>query len=78
MRLADQNSSDQTEWTAMAMTPQGDGAFTITLAVESDVPLFWSYLQSSLQLQFVATSQDGEEVGRSPVFSEITVERCGL
>lgn len=77
-RLADQSSSDQTEWTAMAMNPQGDGDFAITLALEDDVPLFWSYLQAYLQLQFVATAQTGEEVGRSPVFSEITVERCGL
>ena len=77
-RLADQNSSDMTEWTAMAMSPQGDGNFTITLSVEGDVPLYWSYLQAYLQLQFVATSQGGEEVGRSPVYSEITVERCGL
>jgi hypothetical protein len=78
LRLADQNSSDQTEWTAMAMTPGGDGRFAITLSVEGDVPLYWSYLQSFLQLQFVATSQDGEEVGRSPVYSEITVETCGI
>lgn len=77
-RLADQSSSNKTEWTAMAMSPQGDGNFTITLTVESDVPLYWSYLQSFLQLQFVATSQSGEEVGRSPVYSEVTVERCGL
>jgi hypothetical protein len=77
-RLADQTSSDQTEWTAMAMSPQGDGVFMLTLALEDDVPLFWSYLQAYLQLQFVATSQDGTEVGRSPVYSEVTVERCGL
>ena len=77
-RLADQNSSDQTEWTAMAMSAQANGEFTITLVLEDDVPLFWSYLQAYLQLQFVATSEGGDEVGRSPVFSEITVERCGL
>ena len=48
-RLADQSSSNKTEWTAMAMSPQGDGNFTITLTVESDVPLYWSYLQSFLE-----------------------------
>jgi hypothetical protein len=62
----------------MAMSPQGNGDFAITLSVESDIPLFSSYLQAYLQLQFVATSEGGDEVGRSPVFSEITVERCGL
>jgi hypothetical protein len=77
VRLADQGSGDRTEWTAMAMSPQGNGAFTLTLMLEDDVPLFWSYLQAYLQLQFVATSQGGDEVGRSPVYSEITVERCG-
>lgn len=76
-RLADQNSSDKTEWTAIAMNPHGESNFTITLSIEDDVPLYWSYLQSYLQLQFVASSQGGDEIGRSPVFSEITVERCG-
>lgn len=76
-RLRDQSSQATTEWTSAAMSPLGDGYFRIMLSVEGDVPDFTRFPQAYLQLQFVATDQGGDEVGRTDVFSDVTVESCG-
>lgn len=76
-RLRDQSSQATTDWISAAMSPLGDGNFRFSLSVEGDIPGFASFLQSFLQVQFVATDQDGNEVGRTDVFSDVTVESCG-
>ena len=59
------------------MSPLGEGYFRLMLSIEGDVPDFSSFVTSFLQLQFVATDQGGDEVGRTDVFSDVTVEACG-
>jgi hypothetical protein len=75
-RLRDQSSQATTEWTSAAMSPLGEGYFHLMLSIEGDVPDFTSYAEAYLQLQFVATDLGGNEVGRTDVFSDVTVESC--
>jgi hypothetical protein len=58
------------------MNPLGEGYFRFSLSIEGDVPEFTSFTEAVLQLQFVATDQGGNEVGRTDVFSDISVEAC--
>lgn len=76
-RLADADGPGRTEWTSVAMNPQGDGLFSRTLRSEVDVPGFAIYLESILQVQFVATDRLGNEVDRSDVYAEVQLLPCG-
>jgi hypothetical protein len=76
-RLRDQASQATTEWSSAAMSPLGDGYFRFMLSIEGDVPGFANFLKSFLQFQFVATDQGGNELGRTDVFSDVSVQSCG-
>jgi hypothetical protein len=74
-RLRDQGSQGTTEWTSAAMSSLGDSYFRYVLSIES-MPDFASFVASFLQLQFVATDEGGEELARTDVFSDVSVEYC--
>jgi hypothetical protein len=74
-RLRDQSSQGTTEWSSAAMSSLGDGYFRYMLSIES-MPEFDSFLASFLQVQFVATDAGGEELARTDVFSDVSVEYC--
>jgi hypothetical protein len=76
-RLADAEGSDRTDWTSVAMNPIGEGLYRRSLHSESDIPDFASFLKAFLQLQFVATDSNGDEVTRTEVFSDVTLQGCG-
>jgi hypothetical protein len=75
-RLKQTEGGDTTEWSSVAMNPVGGGAFTRTLRPEADIPGFSRFLQAALQVQLVATKQNGEEVARTSVLSEVTLKAC--
>jgi len=75
-RLKDINSGETTGWTNVPMTPMGGGYFKRTLQSESDIPGFNRFLRSYLQVQIVATKQNGSEIGRTGVLSEVVLETC--
>lgn len=74
-RLKQTDGNETTEWSSVAMNP-GGGTFSRTLRPETDIPGFTRFPQASLQVQLVATQQNGEEVARSPVLSEVTLKAC--
>ncbi len=75
-RLEETNSGEKTAWTPIPMVPMGDGYYGLTLTVESTFPEVRNYETSALQVQIVATDPKGDEVGRTPVDSQVSVERC--
>ena len=76
-RLADPDSADRMPWASMAMDPLGGGVFSKTLRSESDIPGFATYLESILQVQLVATDNQGTEITRTAVFSDVQLRPCG-
>ncbi|MGA9533541.1 MAG: hypothetical protein WBR18_12555 [Anaerolineales bacterium] len=59
----------------VAMRPTGDGWYEYPLTAES-VEGFTQFEQANLQYQFVATDKNGDEVARSPVFSDVEFAAC--
>ncbi len=75
-RLKAKDGSDQTAWSSVAMNPQGGAAFSRALNSEADFPGFAAFPDALLQVQFVATDTHGNEVARTPVFSEVEFKVC--
>jgi hypothetical protein len=76
-KLKDQASGVSTDWDdGSSMTPSGDGWFSRTIAAAS-VSGADSVSESWLLYQFVATGNTGQAVGRSQVYSDITLSSCG-
>ena len=75
-RLKGTDNGETTAWTNVPMTPMGGGYFSRTLLSESDIPGFNRFLSSTLQVQIVATKQDGTEIGRTGVLSEVILKTC--
>jgi len=75
-RLKGVDSGETTDWTNVPMTPLGGGYFNRTLQSETDIPGFNRFLSSTLQVQIVATKQDGTEIGRTGVLSEVILKTC--
>lgn len=75
-RLQDTASDDRTEWTAVAMNPTADGAFTRTINSESDIPDFALFTSAFFQVQIVATDSEQNEVARTGVFGDAVLELC--
>jgi len=75
-RLKGTDSGETTAWTNVPMTPLGGGYFNRTLQSETDIPEFNRFLSAYLQVQIVATKQDGTEIGRTGVLSEVILKTC--
>ena len=75
-QLKDQTNSETTGWDEGAsMTPSGDGWFSRTVTAQSvagadNVSAAW------LLYQFVATGNSSQVIGRSQVYSDITLTAC--
>jgi hypothetical protein len=76
-RLAEVDGGERTEWNAEAMNPLGGGVYRRSLT-GSGIPDYDAFPASALQVQFVATNDSGDEVGRSDVFSGPGLVRCGF
>lgn len=74
-RLADTDSSDRTEWTALAMNPQGGGEYSRTL-MSSGIPGYDSLGEAYLQVQLVASDGTGAELARTEVFGDVMLMPC--
>ncbi len=75
-KLSDQSSGATTDWDGgSSMTPSGDGWFSLTVASRS-VDGADTMSAAWLWYQFVATGSTGQEVGRSEVYSDITLTSC--
>ena len=76
-RLAEVDGPGRTAWSALAMNPGGEGAFSRTIDSESDIPGFNTYILAWLQLQFIASDPQGAEAARSMVFPMLVqLSRC--
>jgi hypothetical protein len=75
-RLSDTESETKSEWTSLAMNPVSGGYFTASLQSETDFPDYRDYKKAYVQVQFVALDSDGEEVTRTEVLSDVTLEVC--
>jgi hypothetical protein len=77
-RLEEKEGANITPWGGgLAMFPQGGGWHTLTIHSE-DFPADihqWNN-EAMLAIQFVANGPDGEAIGRSAVFRQVTVSRC--
>jgi hypothetical protein len=76
IRLKDLDSGETTAWTDLPMNAMGGGLYSRKLQSEADIPDFARFLKATLQVQLVATAQDGSEVSRTEVLSEVTLEAC--
>ena len=76
-RLAEVDGPGRTDWNAEAMNPMGGGLYRRSLT-GSAIPGSGDYPASFLQVQFVATNGQGDEVGRSDVTSGPGLARCGF
>jgi hypothetical protein len=76
-RLAEADGSGRTEWNAEAMNPVGGGLYRRSLD-GSAIPGHDDFSASLLQVQFVASNGQGDEVGRSDVASGPGLARCGF
>ncbi|HAF62079.1 MAG TPA: hypothetical protein DCK95_07115 [Anaerolineaceae bacterium] len=75
-RFLDKEGDGQTKWdSGHAMTPKGDGLYSITLE-SSKITNFDTYEFAVLRYQFVATDKDRNEVARSEVFEDVAYEIC--
>ncbi len=75
-RLRGLENGETTAWTNVPMKPLGGGYFNRTLQSETDIPEFNRFLSAYLQVQIVATKQDGTEIGRTGVLSEVILKTC--
>jgi hypothetical protein len=75
-RLKNMDSGETTAWTDVPMNAMGGGLYSHTLQSEADIPDFARFPKATLQVQIVATAQNGSEVGRTEVLSEVTLEAC--
>lgn len=70
------DTGEKTDWKAIPMAPLGDGYYMYQLVAERELPEVFSYPSAHLQVQIVATDSAGNEIGRTPVDSQVVVERC--
>jgi hypothetical protein len=77
-RLKSVDTGETTDWSNVPMAPLGGGYFGRTLHSELDIPDFNRFLRSFLQVQIVATRQNGSEIGRTGVISEVMHVHCAV
>ena len=77
LKVKDQASGESTSWTeGDVMNPAGNGWFQRTVSA-SVVEGYDNYQNSWLLYQFVATGGGGSIVGRSKVYNDISISKCG-
>jgi hypothetical protein len=75
-RFLDKEGEGQSKWdTGHAMTPQGDGEYSITLE-SSKITNFDTYDFAVFRYQFVATDKNRNEVTRTEVYEDIDYAIC--
>jgi hypothetical protein len=77
LRLAEEGGPGRSEWAAEAMTPLGYAMYLYTFQSEGGAVPLGEFAEAMLQTQFVATDAQGNEVGRSEVFSQVMFLPCG-
>lgn len=77
LRLKDQSSGETTDWDGgSAMTPSGNGWFSRTVN-SSSLAGAGSMTAAWLLYQFIATDTASKIIGRSQVYSDMTLSSCG-
>ncbi len=77
-RLADKKSSDTTKWNEgwVMFNAAEKNKFFYSLAA-AKIPEYDRFAEAWLQYQFVAYNASKEEVGRSGVYADVTLRKCG-
>lgn len=77
-QLQDANSSQASGWDqGTALSPQGNGVFRRSINT-SLINGSGQFKTAQLSYQFVATAVDGRILGRSQVYSDVTIAQCGI
>jgi hypothetical protein len=75
-RYTSTDSSDQTEWSAEAMDPLGDGYYRLNIVPDFEVGDVIVFRKATVDIQIVATDANGDELDRTPVFSDVMLDYC--
>ena len=76
-RLQDVETETKTEWTAVSMNAIGNDYYGRSLT-SAEIPDHTMYANSYVQLQFVVTNAEGEQISRSEVFEHmLMLSQCG-
>lgn len=75
-RIDSTETADQTDWMAKAMNPVGDGYYQLTLMPEIESGDVLAFRKAMINIQVVATDSDGNEIDRTPVFSDVMLDYC--
>jgi hypothetical protein len=75
-RLAVIDSDEKTDWMPMPMSPLGGGYFNLMLNPETAAVGLGSFSPMMIDIQVVATDQSGNELGRTPVYSDVMLDYC--
>jgi len=77
VRVADKKSGEAGAWSqGLSMSKMGETKFFFTLTIDK-IPDSGKFIDAWLQYQFVAYNKSQQEIGRSPVFSDVSFGRCG-
>jgi hypothetical protein len=80
LRLKNQSTGAETPWNqGLVMTPQGNGMYETKLSLDqipnlSDISRLNG--KAWLEYQFAATAGQGDVIGRSPVYNDVTLTPC--
>jgi hypothetical protein len=78
VRLFDPQTGAKGAWSeGLTMSAWGENKYVYDLLAE-DVPEYQDFADAILQYQFVAYNQAQEVIGRSEVYGDVLVKRCGV
>jgi hypothetical protein len=78
VRLSDTQTGEKGAWNeGLSMHSSGENTYFYDLLAE-DVPDYQDFADAILQYQFVAYNGAQEEFGRSEVYGDVSVKRCGV
>jgi hypothetical protein len=78
VRLFDPQTGETGSWSeGLSMMTSGENAYFYDLLAE-DVPEYPDFAEAVLQYQFVAYNEVQEVIGRSEVYGDVSVKRCGV
>jgi CSLREA domain-containing protein len=78
VRLMDPATGETGSWSeGLSMMVSGENAYFYDLLAE-DVPEYPDFAEAVLQYQFVAYNEAQEVIGRSEVYGDVRVNRCGV
>jgi hypothetical protein len=76
-RLEEKTGGKAGPWSeGLAMIPQGGGWYALTLYGENLIGIFQSQDEVWVAVQFVANGKDGQVLGRSAVYRQVTLGKC--